>query len=363
MTQNNLIPYEATHPGEILKDELDARGIKQKDFALEMDVKPSFLNEILNKKRPITADLAIVLEKILGIAADYWMRFQSQYEIDRAKVKEKNQVRLKNIEHWNTIKELVPIKYFQKLGYLTDSLEENIHRINSIFDVSSIDELVQNNSNHKLLSFYRTSQKLSIDEKNMFAWDAIVKNEAKKQRINTFHSENLASLKSELQLIFYENNNVINSVKTKLNQYGIKLVLIEKFEKTPIDGVSFWSGNNPAIGLTLRHKRIDNFAFTILHELGHIELHLLKNKEKVFFDITNSKSKDHFENEADSYAQTALIPQDNWDDILTNHLPLDDEKIVRYGEKHKINPAIILGRACYEMNYYAIKTTINKELR
>ncbi|HYK75862.1 MAG TPA: HigA family addiction module antitoxin [Daejeonella sp.] len=90
-TTNQSTPFEPTHPGVLIKDELDARGdMKQKDLAELLSVKPSFLNEIIKGKRPITADLAILLEKALDIPADYWMKFQSQYEIDCAKLKEKN---------------------------------------------------------------------------------------------------------------------------------------------------------------------------------------------------------------------------------------------------------------------------------
>lgn len=140
MTQQ-LTPFEATHPGEILKDELAARHIKQRDFAYEIDVKPSYLNEVIKKKRPVTADLAIVLEKSLAIPADFWLRFQRQYEIDRARLKEKNQVRIRNIEYWKMIKNIVPIKDLQKSGYLKGTLEENINQIKKIYGVSSIEEL------------------------------------------------------------------------------------------------------------------------------------------------------------------------------------------------------------------------------
>ena len=84
MATKNNIPFEATHPGTLIKDELEVRDdINQKDLAKQMGVKASFLNEIIKGKRPITVDFAIILEKILGIPADYWVRFQSQYEIDK----------------------------------------------------------------------------------------------------------------------------------------------------------------------------------------------------------------------------------------------------------------------------------------
>lgn len=99
MKIHHIVPFEATHPGILIKDELEARvGIKQKDLAELLGVKPSFLNEIIKGKRPITADLAILLEKALDIPADYWMKFQSQYEIDCARIKEKNIDKIKLIE-------------------------------------------------------------------------------------------------------------------------------------------------------------------------------------------------------------------------------------------------------------------------
>ncbi len=89
--QNNILPFEATHPGVLIKDELDAReDINQKDLAKELGVKASFLNEIIKGKRPLTADFAIILEKVFEIPADYWMRFQTQFEIDKARIKGKN---------------------------------------------------------------------------------------------------------------------------------------------------------------------------------------------------------------------------------------------------------------------------------
>ena len=113
MTAKTLIPFEATHPGTLIKDELEVRDdLTQKDLAILLGVKPSFLNEIVKGKRSITADIAILLEKSLGIPADYWMKFQSQYEIDSAKIKEKNISKIKLIEIWNIISQYVPIKYF-----------------------------------------------------------------------------------------------------------------------------------------------------------------------------------------------------------------------------------------------------------
>ena len=114
-TKDNLLtPFEATHPGVLIKDELELReDLNQKILAKMMGVKASFLNEIIKGKRPLTADFAIILEKIFEIPVDYWMKFQMQYEIDNARIKAKNVEKLLNIKTWDAITEQVPIKFFK----------------------------------------------------------------------------------------------------------------------------------------------------------------------------------------------------------------------------------------------------------
>lgn len=359
---NQITPFEATHPGTLIKDELEVRDdIKQKDLAELLGVRPSFLNEIIKGKRPITADLAILLEKTLEIPADYWMKFQSQYEIDCARIKEKNINKIKLIELWNIIKEYVPVNYFKKQGYLTENLEENINKIKLIYAITTIDGLVSIFATKKF-AFYKKSEKLKIDDKNMIAWNSLAEYEAKNQSINIFNFDNIDSLTQSLNDIFFENDNTLFKVKKVLNQYGVKFSTIEKLEKTPVDGYSFWSENNPAIAVTLRHSRIDNFAFTIMHEIGHIALHLKNNKEQKFLDLTNQEVN-HYETEANDFAQKKLISEKCWEDIIQNYIPLDDNEIEKISKKYNIHPAIILGRACYEMNYYALNTSIDKKLK
>lgn len=361
MATNTLIPFEATHPGTLIKDELEVRDdITQKDLAILLGVQPSFLNEIIKGKRPLTADIAILLEKTLEIPADYWMKFQSQYEIDSAKIKEKNIAKIERIEIWNTIKQYVPVKYFSKKGYLTTDLLSNISIIQSIYSVQSMDELC-NKFSEKRVAFFKKSEKLQIDEKNILAWISLVEYEAERKKTNTFSFENLPELNNDLREIFYNNKNTVELVDKKLAQYGIKFLMVDKLEKTPIDGYSFWSKNNPVIALTLRHNRIDNLAFTILHEIGHIALHLKKNKEVKFLDLTKNEENE-IEKEANIYAQQSLIPPDYYNDLLKNYNSINDIIICEFSNKYRINPAIVLGRLCFEKNNYSIKTVIDNKL-
>lgn len=362
MTTKNIIPFEATHPGTVILDEINARNISQKELAHELGVLPTYLNEILKGKRAVTADFAILLEKSLGISADYWMRFQSQHDIDKARLKEKIVRKIELIETWNIIKEYVPVNQLKKLGYLIGTLDQDIIKIKDIYKVETIENLVNTVAEHRTLSFYRKSEKLQINQTNMLAWSKIAEFESDKIIVAKFDNSKIVQLKSELQKIFFENFNVKERTKKSLENYGIKLIYLEKFDKTPIDGFSFWSGNNPSIALSVRHKRIDNFAFTILHEIGHIELHLKEEKGRRFVDFIGSKDKDIYELQADEYAQNSLISVSQWNNFVKSYIPLNDDKIFEFSEKYKINPAIVLGRVCWEMNCYGINSKIDKSL-
>jgi len=96
---NDLVPGDAFHPGEFIKDELDARGITQKDFASKMGIRPNVLSEIITGKRNITPALAIKLEAALDfdIKAEQWMRLQVGYEIDKIRIKHRNALLRDNI--------------------------------------------------------------------------------------------------------------------------------------------------------------------------------------------------------------------------------------------------------------------------
>lgn len=79
MIANNLVPSQLIHPGEMIKDEIEYRGITQKELAAEIGVPPSALNAVLNGKRAVTTEFALLLEAALGIDADIWLRIQSDY--------------------------------------------------------------------------------------------------------------------------------------------------------------------------------------------------------------------------------------------------------------------------------------------
>ncbi len=82
---NDLQSFRAYHPGEMVKDELAYRNISQKFFAQKLGLSYTAFNEVLNSKRPMSSELALMLEAALGINADVLVRMQTDYNMSVAR--------------------------------------------------------------------------------------------------------------------------------------------------------------------------------------------------------------------------------------------------------------------------------------
>ncbi len=85
MRANDMTPAFPTHPGDVLKDEIEYRGISQRQLAEEMGIAYSALNEILNARRPVTEKTALLFEAALGVNAEPLLKMQMRYNLQSTK--------------------------------------------------------------------------------------------------------------------------------------------------------------------------------------------------------------------------------------------------------------------------------------
>jgi addiction module HigA family antidote len=97
MIANNLKPYNPTHPGEVLKDELEYRGISQRGLAKKLGISYSVLNEVLNGKRSLNHELAMMMEAALNVDAAPLLSMQNEYDMMMAERNESFMEKLKHI--------------------------------------------------------------------------------------------------------------------------------------------------------------------------------------------------------------------------------------------------------------------------
>lgn len=138
-----------------------------------------------------------------------------------------------------------------------------------------------------------------------------------------------------------------------LKEHGIVLVIERNIPGMEVDGAAFLVENIPVIGLTLRRDALDNFWFTLMHEVAHVILHHRTGLASGFFDDVEHAEVDEFEQEANKFASDLLIPEELWSRsparIAKTPAPIEN-----LAKQLSIAPAIIYGRIRFERKNYTI---------
>ena len=135
---------------------------------------------------------------------------------------------------------------------------------------------------------------------------------------------------------------------------GIALVVERHLKSTYLDGAVLRLGDGrPVIGLTLRYDRIDNFWFTLLHELAHVSLHFEENENRLFFDDLDLKESSQMEKEADDLAEEALIPPRVWKSSAAKANPTP-MAVYELSQRAEVHMAVVAGRVRYVHNNYRL---------
>ena len=141
--------------------------------------------------------------------------------------------------------------------------------------------------------------------------------------------------------------------KEMLLSRGIVLVAEPQIAGLKLDGAAFLVDGVPVIGMTLRRDTLDNFWFTLLHEIAHVILHYRMGLGVGFFDDTERTEVDELEQEANIFASNLLIPNERWKGAAAR-VAKSPEPIERLAHDLKIHPAIVFGRIQKERDNYAI---------
>jgi HTH-type transcriptional regulator/antitoxin HigA len=193
------------------------------------------------------------------------------------------------------------------------------------------------------------------NEYALLAWQARVLNKARNEyhvgNIPDFHLDD--SWLPELISLSTLADSPLR-VKNFLASKGIILIVEEHLKGTYLDGAAMLlETGNPVVALTLRYDRLDNFWFVLMHELGHVFLHLFDSLNMDFFDEENGNEEDEIEKEADLFALDTLISNNDWDMCLSRFSSSRDN-VVMDATNLAIHPSIIAGRIRKEQNNFIL---------
>ncbi len=337
--EDKVYPVALPDPIDAIKFRMEQQGLTRKDMVRFFGSK-SKVSEVLNRKRGLSLSMIRALHKELSIPAEVL-------------ISEPNKELPEEIEgvDWSKF----PLGEMRKKGWInfTGSVrgakEWSEEIIRSFFDKAGFDM----KTNPVLFRKSVRSDK-SLDEYALAAWYA--KSLIDQQEITTDAEYEVAVLDDEFfgelrRLSFFTEGPLL--AREFLLKLGIKLVVVPHLEGTYLDGAVFFNLESvPIIAITLRYDRVDNFWFTLFHELSHLKLHL-KDKDELFFDdLKSSVDLSDIEKEADRFGQESLIPQKVWTSF---HSPYLGEKDVKnFAREQRLSPAIVAGRIQKERNDYSV---------
>lgn len=135
---------------------------------------------------------------------------------------------------------------------------------------------------------------------------------------------------------------------------GIAFVVERHLPGTLLDGAAMACSQNYAIiAMTLRYDRLDNFWFTLLHEIAHLKMHIGDGGYSAIFDDTDSPAFSDMEVEADQFAQEALISSTKWQ-LAVSRFSRTEKAVLADAKRFGVSPAVVAGRVRREANDYTL---------
>jgi HTH-type transcriptional regulator / antitoxin HigA len=343
-------PISLPGPVEAIKFRMDQEGLEPKDMIPYLGSQ-SKVSEVLNYKRPLSLAMIRALHEGLGIPAEVLLQ-------------EMNGPKTANPAYsWKNY----PFAEMFKRGYFSrfnDSLGEAKKHSDEL-----LEDLLAAFQGRQFVPVYCRHADRPVQEYALKAWQARSIRIAQQQEIPRFSRDQLTEerIREIVHLSFYSQGPKM--AVERLNSLGIHFVILRHLPKTYLDGACFYTPERqPLIAMTLRYDRLDNFWFTLVHELAHLYLHL-DDANLAFFDDTESVSEDPElpqEIEADRFTRDALVPAEFWEQAGSALIEAQDaETILEAARTLGVGPEIIAGRVRWESGDYTRFTELvgNKKIR
>lgn len=341
---NDRVPAEVFSPGEYLKDELDARGWTQLEFAEIIGRSPRLVNEIIAGKRGITPSTAKEIAAALGTTALFWLNLESTYQLrngEPAPARIAQEARLR---------ERFPVREMIRRGWITPSESPDVleSRVLRFFRIEHID--------HRPAFAHAAKKSQYSDDirPTRDAWLFRVRQIAETMQTGPYSEDGLRAALETFKA-FRRDVEDVRHVPRVLTECGVRFVIVEPLPGSKIDGVCFWlegTTNRPVIGMSLRLDRIDNFWFVLRHEIEHVLRGDGKNAPVVDENVGSPGLPDGEnsvllpeEAAANCAAVEFCVPQAELNDFIARvHNMYWESRIPGFADQIKIHPGLVVGQ-------------------
>lgn len=350
-----IIPARAIHPGEVLREELQERGIKQKDFAAMIGVQATHLNAFIRGKRNMSAELALKLESSLGISCETWMSLHTSYLRTCEAIAKRQSEESEAAKYECALADRFNLKCLYSNLSISD-LTTSARRVEKLKELFPFDLLTSDIIEVKHLNVN------ADNEKDIHTWLALNWLTASKLSADVRFEKGNADLAAR-EIAQMANNRTMStdSIKSCLGRYGITFTVQPTVGKAPVDACSTMANAHPCLTVTCRCNDLDKLAFDILRQLCHIGHHMTE-RTQTFISIEQGDTPTNpLDKEADAFASEMLIPGEIWMRIMgVGCNSLSPSKIVKTiateSAKFSISPSIAVSRYRKETGWYRPST-------
>jgi HTH-type transcriptional regulator/antitoxin HigA len=349
--ENAKHPIDLPDPVEAIKFRMEQLGLKQKDLIPHIGSR-SKVSEVLSRQRPLSIAMIRKLNVGLGIPAEVLLQEPG------AKLAQ----RLEGVD-WDRfpLAEMLKRKWLNFQGTLSEARKQADNLIGAWAARLGADVL------QPALLRQHVRAGSEADSYALAAWRIRVSLLALEQDVPKYPTGTVTPqfVRDLVGLSYLDKGPLL--AREYLLKSGIHFVVETHLPHTHLDGAAIRLPDGaPLIAMTLRHDRLDNFWFTLCHELAHVALHF-KGKggeTTAFFDDLDQAEIDTYEKDADHWATEGLIPRGLWVAAKMEATPTA-RKILDFAANLRINPAIPAGRLRKEKGDYKIFSGLigNKKVR
>lgn len=328
-------PSRVSPPGDTLCDLLEERGISQKVLGLRLGRSEKNLSQIMNGKAPITPDLALDLERVLGTPARFWLAREARYQewLSRDNVPEPDDADL----DWARSFEYSKMASYGWVPPTSNAQEKYFHLL-QFFGVVNRSAFAAWTGN--LSPQFRRAETSVGKDHLIAAWLRQGEIEAEDIEVGAYAEKGFAyAVEQARSLTCSSPAKFVSSLKSSFAANGVILLFVPELPGMGVSGATRWLTPAKAlIQITLRFKTNDHLWFTIFHESCHILRH---QKRAVYLETQGNKSEEELE--ADAFAANLLIPPTKFKRFVEKG-QFDKAAVLEFAQQIDIAPGIVVGR-------------------
>lgn len=321
--------YIATPPGATIKEQLEYRGMSQREFAKRMDYSEKFISQLINGQVELTPNTAHRLEMVLGVPSAFWMNLEARYREKLLQVEEEN-----SIDEDIQIAKKFPYAQMARLGWVepTRSAVEKVYELRKYFEVVRLSLLGEERLAPGIA--YRRQKETAESEYALLAWAQKAKIDAREITTGKINVGKLEEYVPKLrELTTMDPADFQPLLVSLLADCGIATVFLPHLEHTFLNGATFYDGSKIVLALTLRGADADKFWFSLFHELAHV----------IYGHIGQTTgATEEEEHAANAFARDTMIPPEAYAQLVAGNKTRGS--VESLANEIGIAPGIVVGR-------------------